>query len=315
MFAVCAIAKEEPEHYVREWLDWHRSIGVDRFFIYDNGGWVVRGNDIVVVPCCQEYAQVPAYNHCLRNCDNADFLAFIDLDEFISGQVIERLESVENALALHWKGFGTSGLEWNPCGRQMGVFRLHMRAESAFSRFVKCIVRPSRTTKMYIHCGEYVDNGMQETFGGKRFQWNSVDLDRFEEVCVNHYFTRSMHEWEKKVKKGRACVMQGRRLEGVFVMDGCCTESEDGGAVPLKELLPYVSKASYGSSGGGVADVTEKVKKLVGTGFFVIEPWKYNEFFGDTAEGEIKRLKIRFERRGAVVGEIDVGENERLELP
>ena len=33
--AVCAIAKNEG-HYFKEWIEWHRSQGVERFYIYDN---------------------------------------------------------------------------------------------------------------------------------------------------------------------------------------------------------------------------------------------------------------------------------------
>ena len=33
--AVCAIAKNEGP-YFKEWIEWHRSNGVDKFYIYDN---------------------------------------------------------------------------------------------------------------------------------------------------------------------------------------------------------------------------------------------------------------------------------------
>ena len=31
--AVCAIAKDEGP-YFKEWIEWHRSVGVDKFYIY-----------------------------------------------------------------------------------------------------------------------------------------------------------------------------------------------------------------------------------------------------------------------------------------
>ncbi|MDE5835564.1 MAG: glycosyltransferase family 2 protein, partial [Paramuribaculum sp.] len=34
--AVCAIAKNEGP-YFKEWIDWHLSMGVEKFYIYDNG--------------------------------------------------------------------------------------------------------------------------------------------------------------------------------------------------------------------------------------------------------------------------------------
>ena len=34
-FSLCAIAKNE-DHYIEEWLCFHRAVGVQHFFIYDN---------------------------------------------------------------------------------------------------------------------------------------------------------------------------------------------------------------------------------------------------------------------------------------
>lgn len=316
MFAVCAIAKDEPEHYVREWLDWHRSAGVDRFFIYDNGGWVVRRNDVTVLPCIGERMQVPAYNHCLRNCGNADFLAFLDLDEFMIGPVVERLKTVENALALNWKLFGSSGLEWNPCGRQMGVFRLHMRPNMGVCAHVKCVVRPSRTIRMANpHHGEYVGSGTQETFEGRRFLGAFNPMEGFEGAWINHYFTRSIYDWRKKAAKGGADIVSKRRPEGVYLIDGCCTEAEDGGAVPSKELLPRVAEARYGTPESHVV-VTERVREACeGGSGFGIGAGQYNGVFGDPAPGKIKRFYMRFEVAGRQVAEIDVGEDEGFGMP
>ena len=34
--ALCCIIKDEKIEYVREWLDFHSLIGVEKFFLYDN---------------------------------------------------------------------------------------------------------------------------------------------------------------------------------------------------------------------------------------------------------------------------------------
>lgn len=204
VFAIGAIAKDEPEHYVREWLDWHRSVGVDRFFIYDNGGWTVRDRDIMVYNVPGKVIQTYAYNHCLHNCDNADYLAIIDLDEFIMGPVLRRLHSVENSLSLNWKLFGTSGLVENPEKRQMGVFKNHLPADHGVSSHVKSIVRPSRTLGFDSpHYGVHVDGGMQEDYNGRRFLGAFNPITEFQGAWINHYWTREMNAWKKKVARGR----------------------------------------------------------------------------------------------------------------
>ena len=315
MFAVCAIAKDEPEHYVREWLDWHRSVGADRFFVYDNGGWVVDAKDIEVRPYPGLYKQMAAYNHCLRNCDGADYLAFIDVDEFLMGSIVNRLPSIENALVLNWKVFGTSGLEWNPHGKQMGVFKCCLPANHPFNTHVKSIVRPEKTIRLSDnpHCFLYVNNGLQEDYDGKKMPTSPKNkIDKFPATWINHYFTRSMYDWKMKLKRGRADCDIRRRPEAVFLVDLCCTELEGGGSVSAK-FLPYIAKATYGAP-PNIIDVTEKVRKMAEGANIAIGVEKYNELFGNPAPDKFKRFYVRLEREGVTVAELNISEGEASNL-
>lgn len=314
MFAVCAIAKDEPEHYVREWLEWHRSIGVDKFFIFDNGGWTVGARDIRVCSCPGRYMQGLAYDYCLRNCGGVDYLAFIDIDEFLMGPVVDRLPSIENALVLNWKVFGTSGLVWNPYGQQMGVFKCCFPANHPANTHVKSIVRPEKTIRLSDpHSFLYVNNGLQEDYDGSKMPITPLNkIDKFPAVWINHYFTRSMNDWRMKLKRGRADSDANRRFEAVFMIDICSTELEDGGKVCVQSL-PYIASATYGLP-PNIVDVTDKVRRMAENGNIVLDAGKYNDVFSDPAPNQRKRFYMRFEQEGRVVGEVDIGENETYSM-
>ncbi len=90
--SVCAIAKNEGP-YFREWIEWHRALGVEKFFIYDNGSddntrevldeYIKSGVvDYTYFPGYRR--QIAAYDDCMeRHRFASRWIAFIDLDEFI----------------------------------------------------------------------------------------------------------------------------------------------------------------------------------------------------------------------------------------
>src|SRR5271155_856059 len=101
--SVCGIAKNE-QHGLREWVNYHRLVGVEHFYIYDNDSTVpVRqtlAKEIATkYVTCIEYPgpskQMPAYTDCLRQfgADN-QWIAFIDCDEFLLPKKTDRVLDV-----------------------------------------------------------------------------------------------------------------------------------------------------------------------------------------------------------------------------
>jgi hypothetical protein len=103
--SVCAIYKNEA-HYLREWIEFHRLVGVERFFLYDNGStdnhldvlapYIEDGAVTVRKWFVPEQAQNAAYDDCLRrrlrelirpedsrDLTDSRWIAFIDIDEFL----------------------------------------------------------------------------------------------------------------------------------------------------------------------------------------------------------------------------------------
>ncbi|MDR0486518.1 MAG: glycosyltransferase family 92 protein, partial [Elusimicrobiota bacterium] len=90
--SICAIAKDEG-CYFKEWIEYHRLVGVEKFYIYDNNStdntrevlepYVKEGiADYISFP--GEKMQLPAYRDAIcKFKDKTKYMAFIDLDEFI----------------------------------------------------------------------------------------------------------------------------------------------------------------------------------------------------------------------------------------
>jgi hypothetical protein len=95
--SICAIIKNEVD-YLEEWIEFHRLVGVTKFYIYDNHSndgtveilrsYINKG--IVVAKTWPKNdkidttIQIHAYNDAIKICKNKTrWLALIDVDEFI----------------------------------------------------------------------------------------------------------------------------------------------------------------------------------------------------------------------------------------
>jgi glycosyltransferase involved in cell wall biosynthesis len=221
MLAICAIFKNE-ETYLYEWLSFHRYIGVERFFLYNNNssdksldviaGWPDR-KCVTVIEWPMVFGQEPAYKHMIENYrGEADWCAFIDCDEFICPQsdvnVTDVLRSFENrcsGLYVHWLMFGSSGEREHRPG--LVTERFTTRAESNFepNRIGKSIVRLKDARRGGVHIvsssGAMLnDSGdaIDQTGGGI----HTSSSHRL--LAINHYYTKSLEEWRIRRAAGRA---------------------------------------------------------------------------------------------------------------
>jgi len=96
--SVVSIMKNEGP-YLKEWIEYHKLVGVDRFYLYDNGStdntkeviapYINNRTVIYVEMSCVNsmgggYLQMFAYNQTVKKYKNKTrWLAAIDLDEFI----------------------------------------------------------------------------------------------------------------------------------------------------------------------------------------------------------------------------------------
>src|SRR5438309_11534779 len=129
--SLCAIYWNEA-FYLREWIEFHRLVGVERFFLYDNEstddhlevlGPYIEDGMVVLHQWPMRPGQLPAYNHCLaKHGDESRWIAFLDLDEFLFSPTLRPLPELlaeyeqHPAVVVNWMMFGTSGHLTRPPG-------------------------------------------------------------------------------------------------------------------------------------------------------------------------------------------------------
>ena len=218
--AVCAIAKDEGP-YFKEWLDWHISQGVEKFYIYDNESTdctreVLRPYiESGVVEYCYYPGyrrQIAAYDDCMdRHRFDTRWLAFIDLDEFIvpiaDSSIPEFLKRFEDspAVEINWLIYGSGGAEKKSPDPVMQRFRHHSLPGHRLNRHVKSIVDPRRVFVMTgCHEAARIDGIAADSHGDpitRKFREREPQQDV---IRVNHYAVRSKEEFIEKQNRGRA---------------------------------------------------------------------------------------------------------------
>jgi hypothetical protein len=209
--AVCSTYRDGAE-YLPEWIEFHRLVGVERFFLYDNGS---TGNHLeVLAPYLEEgivvvhdwpgvARQHAAYDDCLeRHRDDAAWIAFFDVDEFLftpSGKpVTERLREFEPypAVGVNQAVFGTSGHVARPDGL---VIENYLYRRQAHARWIKSIVQPARTVRnIGAHSFEY-EGGAQAVDVLKRpLEGHLTESTTLRGLRINHYYTKSLEEYRTK---------------------------------------------------------------------------------------------------------------------
>lgn len=218
--AVCAIAKNEGP-YFKEWIDWHHSMGVDKFYIYDNES--TDGTREILEPYIRsglvDYRYFPgyrmqlaAYDDCLeKHRLETRWLAFIDLDEFIVPVAdssipafLERFEAFP-AVEINWLIYGSGGAEKKSDLPVMTRFRRHSLPGHVLNRHVKSIVDPRRVYSM-IGCHEVARiSGRAADSHGDEIRKNFREREPQQDVIrINHYAVRSREEFFEKQSRGRA---------------------------------------------------------------------------------------------------------------
>ena len=54
-FTLCTIQKDNKEHWIKDWIEHYRKMGVDRVILYDNNSEKLPDVDAIVIPCPYKY--------------------------------------------------------------------------------------------------------------------------------------------------------------------------------------------------------------------------------------------------------------------
>jgi hypothetical protein len=217
--SICASYRWEGP-FLREWVAFHRVVGVERFFLYDNNSddehlealapYIEDGT--VVLRHWPEYpmGQVKAYANCLdEHAGDSRWIAFIDIDEFLFSPSGDQLPEVLRRYEA-WPGvgvnrvlFGASGHETRPAGLVVENYTRRLEIPGMVES-VKSVVDPGRAARpLNPHVFEYTDghavDELERPLEGTFAQAPSRELLR-----INHYYTKSDEERVVKFSRPHA---------------------------------------------------------------------------------------------------------------
>jgi glycosyl transferase family 92 len=222
--ACCMYRDDAP--YLVEWIEFHRLVGFERFFLYNNFSKdeheevlapYVHDGTVVLHDWPHHFLRtdgrpngiVLGYDHCVEiHRDESRWIAFLDIDEFLFSpagkSVSETLRDYEPwpAVVVNRAEYGTSGHVTKPSGLVIEnyVHRRRYRPDSMTP--IKSVVDPRRTIRAAsIHHFIYregipVDENEIPVEGGSgRRNWAS-----FNRLRINHYRTKSEGELREKLQ-------------------------------------------------------------------------------------------------------------------
>jgi hypothetical protein len=221
--AICAIMKNEGVG-ILEWIAYHHALGVEKFFLYDNGSEddtlakvapLRQAGLVEVVTWPLRPGQIQAYDDfAARHGARWTWCAFIDLDEFVvpfaCESIPEWLARFEgrSGVALQWVNFGPNGHDEPPAGLAIEGYRTRFPDGYAVHGHVKTVVRMNR----YAHAlnphafavteGEIVDENDRPVVRNGQDYAIQAPMGH-DAACLNHYYTRSRREWRIKLERGR----------------------------------------------------------------------------------------------------------------
>jgi len=217
--SACCIFQNE-DRFLKEWIEYHRLIGVEHFYIYDN-----RSDDHsyeVLEPYIKDgiveytywdrtynidkewwHVQRDAYVDAVKRAKHTSkWLAVIDTDEFIvpveDRDLPSFLEDFEEfgGVCLSWVCYGTSGVQRVPEDTWM-VEQLLSRSDFSYSlnKLVKSIVQPERVDEeksFFPHTCAYIDDFYHVNADKKQLKKSVVRDACHQRIRLHHYWARDM---------------------------------------------------------------------------------------------------------------------------
>jgi hypothetical protein len=225
--AASTIYRDDAE-YLPEWIEFHRLVGVERFFLYDNGStddhrdvlapYVGEGT-VTVQDWAQPFmredgrtiASTGAFEHCVgAHREDARWIAFLDVDEFLfsptGAPLPEVLREYEQfpGVVVNRAEFGPSGHQTKPSGLviESYVQRRRVRPDDEISH--KSVVDPGRVQRCLGPHSFVYDDGLSVNEDRRPVDMaRSVSRSRvtWSRLRAHHYWSRSEEERRRKAER------------------------------------------------------------------------------------------------------------------
>lgn len=217
---IVAILKHE-QPFLNEWLLYHRLLGVDHFFLYDDEPEFLLINFlkphvpyITIINWHGQDNQVPGKNNQTKAYKNAlahyikeyEWVTFIDGDEFIvlpewKDNINYFLDEFDyaSAISLHWHVFGHNGYYDNPEGLVTASLTRRMQMPSSN---IKTISRVNKIIDIDSAHFCRLSSGKRVDVNHKRYFDNDMYDGKTTRAFINHYQCRSFKHWMARIERG-----------------------------------------------------------------------------------------------------------------
>lgn len=220
--AICAMCRKENK-YILEWLNYHRRLGINHFYLFDNNDEndeklsdVVNAVDVTIYDVHGRTALIAAGNQtgCYTKCYNEhkheyDWFGFLDIDEFLTIVRQSLPEFLSNncfvdtdVIHFSWQIYGDCGhtfYEDKPVQERFprplpidAIYAQKFPENCWVKSFVKC---GNKRTVIQCHTA-YVENGICKTADGVLSNCNKLQeqVISWNNAFVKHYITKSFQE-------------------------------------------------------------------------------------------------------------------------
>ncbi len=212
------IIKDEAS-YIEEWLEYYLLIGVEHFYIYDNGSnddlkqrlkYYEEKSLVTYINFSGDARQEEMCMDCLARFGHTTrWMMLIDSDEFMlcnQGSLVDLLKRYEHEysqISLRWFLFGSSKHETRPEGLLTENFLYRSATFSNLHDGMKSIFQPHLTIASWLHRSFVIGN--------------TLILTESEGQC-NHYYCKSWEEFCNKNTRGDATKQQNKpKFESITI--------------------------------------------------------------------------------------------------
>lgn len=281
--AICAIIKDE-HRFLEEWIEWHLGLGFDAIHLFEDKG--SKSHEEI----CEKYSNVylrryeddeqvqellawqgnsgrqkKLYEWFMENYkDKYDWVAFIDLDEFITfadgyklDMLLEEFKPYP-AVLLNWKIMGASGHINRPnCGVVEAYTEVGCFSSQDLKWGYKSIVNTSRYKGLVdLH---YAEGSVNTHHGTNQYDYY------YDKAWLNHYFTKSWEDWCDRIFVRGGTQNGHRTLMEFFEVNPSLEYLKEELLLNISNKIPkgthYLDKKNHIISGGNI----DKIMRLNGT--------------------------------------------------
>jgi hypothetical protein len=208
---------KDEESYLIEFVNYYLIQGVDHFYFYDNDSAVPVGDVLVgyrdrctILRAKGDAVQSRAYAHFCRHFKHETrWVAVFDVDEFVlphrHGSLREFLADYDDCdgIGINWVMFGDGHHKTRPPG---GVIENYLYREARQSACIKSVLKSEKLVGFFDnpHVATLADGSLYVDAHRNPITSAYNENHTIDVIQLNHYFTKSAAEWQRKLHRRRA---------------------------------------------------------------------------------------------------------------